>query len=122
MTRNDVVKAGGTLFQWLLQNAGALGILGVGLWMLVKPAITVQAQDFIEKEVKRQVPIVVAAQVEKRFQKLEEATKQAQQDRESIKATQKTLIYQQGEVNKKLPELEGKLNTIIDLLKDRPPR
>ena len=112
MTADEAKERFKVTMPWVISNAGNLALLGGALWFAVRPAVS----QALEAEVRRIAPIIVAEQVEERFTALESGQKHNADDLDTVKKTQQTIIYQQGEINKKLPDLETKVDTIIRLL------
>lgn len=111
MTKQEAIDRFKISPSWLLANGSNFAIWGGIVWFFLWPAIQVRAQDYLESEVKRIVPMRVSEQVEKRLEALEKAT-------DDLAKTQKTIVYQVGEVNKTLPEVKGNIDTIIRMLRD----
>lgn len=134
MTKAEFKKAFD--LKWLISNAGNLALLGGVLWFLVAPhlvdAVRAGAPKVVEEcfdsrdknpdtfrgQCADLVIRVAAEQTEKRLKALEQKT-------DDLARTQKTIIYQVGEVNKDMPELkgsvksiQGNVNTIIRMLRE----
>ena len=137
-------------WDWLLKNIASLlilsGVMGALLYTVIAPSVAGIIEDgaprivreCFDKDdfhddveafkgscariVERIVPIVVADQVNERFEALEAADKKRSRDMDTFKRRQETLISQTGKIEKKLPDLETKVDTIIQLLRDDPKR